>query len=305
MKWDVLLYWMAHVGHGSWASFKRAVANLEHHEDPRLTALRLRARFSDLGIAEFFVGGTARWQTFQTLVVASEHAPTETLLCGARTPEVLQRLKSASRAHGCQYIEVVPQDEPRFSNVKIVGSNAHRVASACNITFVPDIGTSLAPSLPRLSQLISTARREAIPSGWKTRAFDFRSRRWASSASDASVLEAVSPYEERRYYLRNDERQPLVLPKRIAIYAGAHLQRLRIAGYEAHTLWCDTSSPLPEAYARLACLAGTRTSVIRGERIAYEKVPPQLGTLILAALQQPRPDYYVVREPDNTKGRRQ
>jgi hypothetical protein len=296
---------MAHVGQGSWASFRRAVANLAGAtEEPKKIAPRLRVMFSDLGIAEFFIDGSERWRVFEPLLVTSTHAPNEALLTGARTPLLLKRLRDASKQLGCQYVEVVPQGEPRFSNVKVIGSKAPAVAAACGIRFVADVGSALIAQLPKMFDVLSSSRREAIPYGWTTSAFDFGSNRWRSGIAERTAIEAISPYEERRYYLRDSSPLPLLVPKRISLYAAAYLQGARIAGYDhaKRALWCSALAPLPEPYARAACLVGTRASVVADRRVIYENVPPQLASIMLAGLQQPRPEYAVCQRRD--RGRR-
>ena len=57
MNANAVIHWMAHVGEGSWSAFKRAVASAVPPDDVRRAARLLRARFSDLGFAEFFVDG--------------------------------------------------------------------------------------------------------------------------------------------------------------------------------------------------------------------------------------------------------
>jgi hypothetical protein len=262
--------------------------------------------FSDLGIAEFFVGGSERWRVFEPLLVTSTHAPTEALLTGARTPHLLKRLREASKQLGCRYVEVVPQGEPRFSNVKLIGTKAPAVADACAIRFVADVGRALISQLPRLFDVLSCSQRESIPNGWTTRMFDFSSNHWRPGIAERTAVEAVSPYDERRYYLRDSAGVPLVVPKRMALYAAAYLQGARIAGYDRHSraLWCTAFAPLPEPYARAACLVGTRASVLMDRRFIYENVPPQLASIMLAGLQQQRPEYAVCRQRDRARGDR-
>src|SRR5687768_14749551 len=145
MSANSLIHWMAHVGHGSWASFKRAAAITLSQRDASLEPRSLRLRFSDLGVAEFFVDGTERWRAFQPLLVRSPHQPREGFLCGARTPALVKRLRRAAEQHGCFFAELLV--DGAFTNVKVVGDALHAVARTAEVAFEADIGRRLAADL--------------------------------------------------------------------------------------------------------------------------------------------------------------
>jgi hypothetical protein len=292
MNRNALIHWMAHAGQGSWASFKRAVAAVGNAAEAAVEPRRLRLRFSDLGFAEFFVDGTERWRAFRPLLATSPHQPTEAFLCGARTPRLTERLRKAAEQRDCLYVELVVDHS--FTNVKIVGGQLADVARAAGVPFEPNIGRLLAADLVPLEAIIPAARRRSPPVGWRVRSFDFALGDWVDGSLPNTAIECTSRFEERTYFVRASGDDALELPKREAIYAAASLQNtnrdrraaIRLAHYDVarQELTTPLSAPLPEAYARAACVSAGRPSVFRNKRIVYERVPPHLASVLLVSL---------------------
>ena len=294
MRSNALLHWMAHLGQGTWAGFKRAVAWLaEPESDVVVEARRLRTRFSDLAFAEFFVDGTDRWRSFRPLLVWSSHQPNEAFLCGARTARIVEDLRVAADESRCKFFELVVDSS--FTTVKLHGTQKQvaTAALAARIPFESEIGSRLANDLIPIEDLLRQARRRAPPRSWDVRSFDFGPMRWIDGRSPDTVNEYTSPYEERLYFLETDD-EAIELPKREAIFAAAAWQRMRVLRYEAGSkeLLTPWSVPLPEPYARAACVAAGRASVVRGDCIVYERVPPQLAAVLLVGLGQLPPRFH-------------
>ena len=289
MLWDRIIYWMSHVGEGTWAGFKRAVASLAPaNADPKEIARLLRTRFSDLGIGEFFIDGTQRWQAFGPLLVSSPHDPHHSLLVGARTPDLLEKLRRAvSGSADCQAFDVVV--EGLFTNTKIHGGDLGAIAKSAGIELERDIGRRLGLSMPNLGDELRRLESLELPRNWKTMSFDYAQLMWREGPEHGSVLEMTSKYEQRSYFVRGKDGGLTRLPKRLALYAGAAVQRIVLARYDSRSreLSVPTATPLPEACARAACLAGGRASTVQGQRILYENVPARLAGIILASLEQP------------------
>jgi len=294
MTSNAVLHWMAHLGQGTWSGFKRAVAWLTKPEsDVAVEARRLRTRFSDLAIAEFFVDGTDRWRSFRPLLVWSSHQPNEAFLCGARTARIVEDLRGAAEDSGCKFFELVVDGS--FTTVKLHGTQKQVAAAAlaAHVPFECEISRRLANDLIPMEELLRRARRRAPPRSWTVRSFDFGPMRWIEGRSPDTVNEYTSPYEERLYFLETSD-ETIELPKREAIFAAAAWQRVRVLKYEAGAkeLWTPWSVPLPESHARAACVAAGRASVVRGGCIVYERVPPQLAAVLLVGLGQLPPRFH-------------
>ena len=313
MRWNPVLHWMAHVGAGSWAAFKRALTSLAHDDvDVAAAARTLRTRFSDLGFAEFFVDGTERWRSFAPLLAASPHQPGEAILTGARTENLVERLRDASDRFGCQTFEVVVDG---FTSVKVHGTRLRETAALAKIAFEEDIGRRLARDLVPLDKIIQDARPRPTPRSWSVRSFDFERMQWVDAELPATVVERTSPYGERIYFVHPPEGEPFALPKREAIYAAAWVcadARERRGGGipiieyrpSQNELVTFATAPLPEPCARAACLAGGRASIVRDRFIVYERVPPVLASVILVSMNHLAPRFQFCRSSDRFKGRR-
>lgn len=314
MRWNPVLYWMANIGSGSWAAFKRAVTFLAGDDaDVAAAARTLRTRFSDLGFAEFFVDGTDRWRSFSPLLAASPHQPGEAILTGARTTRLVERLRDASARFQCQTFEVVVDG---FTSVKVHGRRLREAAAYAKIAFEQDIGRRLARDLVPLDQIIRDARPRPMPRSWAVRSFDFRRMTWVDAELPATVVERTSPYGERVYFVHPPEGVPFALPKREAIYAAAWVcadARQRQTGRgipiiqyrpRQNELVTFATAPLPEPCARAACLAGGRASILRDRFIVYERVPPVLASVILVSMNHLAPHFQFCRSRDRSKERR-
>lgn len=281
MKWDPLIHWMSHVGEGSWASFKRmVVAHCGANDDVAAEVRRVRIRLSDLGYAEFFVGDSGRWRVFRPLLAATESGR-KALLCGARTPELVRAIRAAAR-DCCEVYELAI--DGLFTSVHVVG-NVQGVAAAVGIDFEADIALRLATDLVPLGDLITRAQPRARPRNWISKSFDFRELRWVDGDKPNTVLELTSRYQERLYLLQRGD-DLISLPKREALYAAAAARSARLARYEPSTreLSVPIITPLPEPFARAACVAGGRPSVVKNGAIVYEEVPVRLATVLLVGL---------------------
>jgi hypothetical protein len=276
---------MAHVGQGTWAAFKRAVASLSPEDSgTRVEARRMRTRFSDLGFAEFFVEGTERWRAFQPILTASPHQPNEAFLAGVRTARLMDRLRDSAERLRCQLFELVV--DGLFTTVKIHGSPLANVARAAGVEFEPNVGRRLANALVPLNTTIRSAPRRIPPRTWSIKSFDFKASQWVEGLLPNTATEYTSPYQKRTYFVQTEGDNALELAKRDAIFAAASLQQVRLARYNAvqRELSTPAAAPLPEPYARAACVAAGRPSILRGDRIVYEHVPPELAAVLLVAL---------------------
>jgi hypothetical protein len=290
---NAVLNWMAHLGQGTWAGFKRAVAAMASPEaDVALEAQRLRMRFSDLAFAEFFVDGTDRWRSFAPMLVWSSHQPNEAFLCGARSSRLVESLRTAAQVKGCKFFELVVDGS--FTTVKLHGDRRQvaAVAAAGGIPFESNISRRLANELVSLDEIVRTAPRRAPPRGWSVRTFDFSSMRWRTGHASGTVNEYTSRYEERSYFLEAGG-EAIEMPKREAIFAAASTHSARVLKYDAELkeLSGPMTAPLPESYARAACVTAGRASILRGDRIVYERIPAQLAGILMVGLGQLPPRF--------------
>lgn len=282
MKWDPLIHWMSHIGEGSWASFKRmVVAHCVADDDAAAEVRRVRIRLSDLGYAEFFVGEAGRWRVFRPLLAATESGR-RALLCGGRTPELVRAIRTAARNLSCEVYELAIDGS--FTSVHVVG-DVQRLAAAVGIDYEIDIALRLAAELVPLNNLVARAQPRSLLRNWTRKSFDFRALRWTDGDKPNTVVELTSRFQERMYLVQRGAER-VSLPKREALYAAAAARNVVLAQYQPSTreLSVPTIAPLPEPFARAACVAGGRPSVVKHGTIVYEDVPVRLATVLLVAL---------------------
>lgn len=291
--WDMLLYWMSSVGEGSWDRFRHVVAELAG-DDGDLSQLRrsLRVRLSDFGHANFFIGDSSRWETRPPLAGGLVGAVNTALLIGARTPKLLADVKDAAVRHGVEILSEGSADSP--ATVRLMGAPAalNACAIAAGIDYASDYAWRLAAQLVPIPSLLDRPRRatDSAPINWVPRSFNLQSRAWMDGALPNAACEFTPRYGRPRYFVSNRRRRLFeIAGRRDAVYAAAYAQGVDLATYDSATkaLSAPLSAPLPEAYARVACLcSGQRADVGQG-RIVYLGVPPEVGAVLLTALGQP------------------
>ena len=303
MKWDPLIHWMSHVGEGSWASFKRAVMALAAlGDDVAFEVRRLRMRLSDLGYAEFFIGGTGRWRTFKPILATSPHLSRRAFLCGGRTPAVVESLRTAASRVGCETILL--SVDGLFTSLQVVG-RVPELAQATGLQFVPDVDLRLSTRITSVPELLARAPSRIPPRNWTPVSLDLRSLRWVEGVKRNTVVEYTSSYQERVYLV--PRRTDMVeLPKREAIYAAASLNEIALAQYHPDTreLRVPLVAPLPEPMARAACVAAGRPSVVRNGLLVYEDVPVRLATVLLVGLGHLPPRFHFCHRRNRGPGNR-
>jgi hypothetical protein len=292
MTWDVVLHWMTHLQEGSWAGFRKAVANIVPAEaDLDQICRSLRVNLSDLGHADFFVEGTQRWRVRQSVLAALPMKHGTAFLTGGKTPQFLDALKNVAEEQRCEITFGAGADSTTAAFVSGQESALRDIAADLNISYVPDFASVLCHQFVPLSQLLTAAPEERSPINWQIKSFDFQSMSWVDGLRLHSACECSSRFGVRRYYIYARRGALLRLPKREAVYASAMLQRIKLLDYDssACVLSAPIAAPLPELLARAASLcSGAQARIERGY-IRHTEIPPAVGAAILVASGQPFP----------------
>jgi hypothetical protein len=108
MSFDRMLLWLSAKGQGSWSQFRGGVEafDLEPNFGDGSSAIRgsdlpiyqeVRFTLQRLGHVEFYSAGSENgWRIVPPTIAFREGTPSEGLLCGARLPDLLDRLNAAS-----------------------------------------------------------------------------------------------------------------------------------------------------------------------------------------------------------------
>jgi hypothetical protein len=286
---------MSNAGEGSWDRFRNVVSELAGDDSRDLSQLRrsLRVRLSDFGHANFFIGNSSRWEALPPLAAGLAGSLNTALLIGARTPNLLVTLQAAASRNEVTVSSEELEDSP--ARVRLAGAPDALVAcaTAAGLNYLDGYAFRLAGALVPIPSLLDRPRRDtdSAPINWAPRSFDLQSRGWVDGALPASACEFTPRYGRPRYFVSNRRRRLFeVAGKRDAVYAAAYIQEVALAAYDSATkiLSVPVTAPLPEAYARAACLSSGERSEVGQGRIKYPGVPPEIGAVLLTALGQPR-----------------
>jgi hypothetical protein len=295
MNADSLLHWMSHLGEGSWHRFHDAAAWLTRSDGGHAeTARLLRIYFSDLGCVDFFVAESQRWRVRSPLL-AGLSDERQAVLCGGRSPMLVEALQAAAESHGCHF-EIQPlQHLP--SRILLEGDKEQLAAAAqdAHLVYYHHFAAILCRNLTPVTRYVADASNEPLI-GWTMRSFDLRKRRWVEGELPGTAREYRSKFGERRFYVCGRQGRLRAAPKRAAIYAAAALQNVILAGYdiETSTLTVAASAPLPETYARAACLCTGVPPRYEDNSWIYEDVTPAVAAALLVLAGQPHPGVPIV-----------
>jgi hypothetical protein len=292
MNWEVLLQWLTHLGQGSWAAFRRTLLELGGPAlDLDAESWRARVRLSDLAHADFFIGGGRRWQALEPILGGLQNN-TAAILCGGRTPRLVEQLTTASKGVGCGVILLDIPNAPRQVRVEGGQEAIAAAGTAAGLAYIPNIAAALCWSLEPIQTMLRDAVAEAPPINWALRSFDLDRLSWTDQVLPRTAYEYSSRHGERRYYVREPGRGLVRMNRRAAVYAAAMLNSVSLAQYDAaaRRLSIPVGTPLPEAYSRIATLcSGELSRVSEGRRI-HEGVPPRTAAVLLMAAGQHQPE---------------
>jgi hypothetical protein len=298
MNGDVLLHWMTHLGEGSWSAFRAAVARLTDAEsDLAEICLRLRVVLSDFGHADFFVEDSQRWRVLPPALAGLAPPCQAAVLTGGRTPRLTAALLEAGVACGCRVSASNGEDQP--ARLRLEGSKdaLSAAAAAAGVPYVENFAASLCASIRPIAFLVQTACVEGPPTNWTPYSFDLDSLKWSEGLHRRSACEFRPRYGRSRFYFHTKGGQLLRLDrceggKRDVVYAAAMIHEVRLADYDAatETLWAPISAPLPELYARAACLCAGGSATFSDGRLVYRNVPHAIAAVLLVAAGQPYPE---------------
>jgi hypothetical protein len=293
-RWDLVLYWMSSLGEGSWDRFRSVISELSD-ADRDLSQLRrtLRVTLSDFGHVNFFIRGSSRWETLPPLLIGLVAHKDTALLVGARTPSLIAALRVAATRHGAEMRCETKDDSPALIRLEGPPSTFGSCAAAAGILYADAYAWRLAAALRPIPSLFERTRRDTdrAPINWSSRSFQLHSRGWVDGVLPRSACEFVPRYGRPRYFVANRRRRLFEIQnRRDAIYAAAHAEGISLATYEPanRTLSVPVSAPLPEDYARVACLCSGQRAEVQQGWIVYQNMPNDLASVLLTALGQPR-----------------
>lgn len=291
MNWDILLYWMTHLGEGSWGGFKDAVARLAGEDaDPRDLVVALRFHLSDFGHVDFFTGGSRRWRVLSPILAGLAQSDAA-ILCGGRTPRLHEALVAAAKRDDCLVSSENADGRPTILRIKGAPASLVSVATATGIAYSCDYAATLCAELKPVFKTFEELKEEPSPTNWSVKSFDFDSMTMIDGLRRNSACEFSPRHGMPRWYVHTRHRRFKPMPKREAIYIAAMLQGISLLSYDSASsrLLVRATTPPPELYSRVACLCSGRRPRVRDGQLAFEEVPPTTAAILCVAAGQSHP----------------
>ena len=293
MNWDRLLEWMSHVGSGTWETFRETVDGLadedENDADRPLLHRNVRIALSDLGHADFFIGGSRRWRARRPALVGLSHRDNEYVFTGGRSASLVSELSASARKAGA--VVTSAQDFPQLSLIHVKGEpeRLENIAQDLGIDYLLNGSATLAARLSPLHRTVEVSTEADEPIGWNVRSWSFAAAQWVEGRLHRSLCEYSNRHGVHRYFVDTGRRKPLrEFERRAGMYYAAQSARIRLINYsqDHQTLQVPRWAPLPSEHARVACLAGGRLASLTERHIVFDGVDYRLASTMLASLGQ-------------------
>ncbi len=312
MKANELLLWLSARREGSRQQFRAAVEELhsadndsaengtaEAEGDEFWLHQRLRLDLERLAHVEFFVAGCEEgWRvTPPMLAIHPVVTGFRAILCGARSPALLERVRRAAEALGCVCEILVCDGVPdviRF--VAKDSSTLLEVATQTGIYSQLDAPLAILSHLPPCDPPSRKRSQSEFPegAGWWIREFDALTLGWRKSdrrhaQSARTGLFEFHLYDRWDYFLRWAG-GTFKLPRAVALYALLHHHRglLRYAE-QTRELSLPGSCRPPRLLERALVLCSGLPPLFNPatSRLTYADVPPDIARFAAELLRQP------------------
>jgi hypothetical protein len=308
MTTNELLFWLSARKEGSWPQFRTVIealdlaAGVEATEEDASLAFHQRVRFNleRLGHVEFSANQCKKgWRVVPpVLALCQDEVKAIGILCGARTPKLLDRVERAANELD---IERTPLGNcPDVFRIRALeAEKLIEGAERAGIFWQIEAPTALLSHLPKIDSL-GIWRKEPLPSAgreWEVRKFvvDRRVMKWDTiTLRDANRVGAegffcFTRFQRPQYYLRRGQ-ETFRLPGAIGKYY--LLARRRVLSYDHKkrrlTLPAICRPPLLVERALILCSGFLpETSVVHNRlRLTYRDIPEEVAGLAAEVLRQ-------------------
>jgi len=313
VKANELLLWLSARREGSWQQFRAAVEKLhssdndsdsngittaDGEEFPLHQCLRLNLQC--LAHAEFFADGcTEGWRVAPPIFAAHPMpAGFRAVLCGARSPALLERVRRVTESLECECQTFVFDGVPEV--IRFVADDISALSEAATqagIYFQPDAPLAILSHLPPCDPPSRSQKSSEFPveDGWSVHKFDTTSLAWRkverleAEALRFGVLRFLIYFQRPRYFLRW-KGMTFEMPRAVAIYVRLHHRRHHILRYnhEAVSLSLPAICQPPRLLERSLVLCSGIPPVYNTEtiRLTYADGPPDIARFAAQLLRQ-------------------
>jgi hypothetical protein len=308
-----LLIWLSARREGSWIQFRGAVEVLdvansgadETEDAPLPLHQRVRFNLERLGHVEFDAAGCEDgWRVVPPALAISDHGrEARAVLCGARTPKLLERIEQG--AHGLSFERISVADCPDVIRIHAPQSQALvELAQRAGIRWQLDAPAAILSQLPRIDSLRgwSTETLPAAGKEWDVSQFviERKTMKWRTitlreaNAPRAQGLFRFTRFQIPQYFLREGG-NTIRVPGAVGKYRILCQSRRRVLKYgrkEQHVILPAIFQPPVLTERALVLCSGFPPSVTVAHRrpwLTYKDVPEEVAGMAAEVLRQDLP----------------
>jgi len=284
---------MSHLGEGSWGQFRRAVDELTASLPNEIPARRFRVELDELAHANFFIEDSQRWRVRLPSLVGLVGAENLAVLCGARTPDLVNQCESAALARNCTMEKLSTSGFCESFRVEGEPGSLRAMADDLQISYVSNFVNSLASTIVPLSRRLDEQRSQRVPANWPAFSFDLYRLEWVPGLIPRAPCEFRSMNGQRLYGVAGRRRGWHPMGKRESVFVAAAMKGIRLIQYDSERRYLSVpwTCALPGQLPRVASLCSGRPSVIDQGLIRYEDIPVRIAEIIKVAVGEPHPGF--------------
>lgn len=259
MSGNKLVFWLSHLGEGTWETFRKAVEQLAEQQEKEETVLSkltksLRFRLSDLGFLDFFPQKRKRWQVQPPVLASFTESPESAILCGGRSPDLIAGLQLAAETNQCTIHSEGRSSLPDYIIVTGKREALTALANAIRIRRSADFAGELIEQFVTIESQLADAQSGELMIGWRRRYFDLRSCQWTLDELPRTACECISRYGRTMTFLQISRKKTVILPRRRSDLRRRHAVRHvnRVLRFREQNTICSDGC----AASRRLCSAG-------------------------------------------------
>lgn len=290
MNDNLLLNYLSELGHGNWSHFRQALEYLADDEDDLYRTVKAR-QFSMLGHIEFAFEGDLRWAVCEpTIAWLSQEDRITGILCGSRSPRLLNALKQSCAALDCRLEQLSQAEGPDVILVTVPANGVgEQLAQQVGVKSQPEAAARLVEIVPDVQAYLDLCPSEPMPRGFRTERYDTQRLYWIEVTDVVHSGFYRFTHYRREYRLKIGD-TILKAPPYIGIFAWLQYKNRLVFTYDAarKMLHGPANAILPPLLARTAVLCSGYLPRFEpdGSYHIYQDIPPTIAYYLLHKLHQ-------------------
>lgn len=283
MLGDKLFEYLSDVGTGDWELFRRGydwLAGRMGASCPPISQLAMD--LSALGHLEVTLSPPGQWSVSPPTLATLPGDALTAVLCGGRTPDLLERVLASSRTLGAS-LEIGLSYE-HLPQVDLVHSDSEdvlqKVAFGAGLEFSRQFSRQLSNMLPHLDSILDESESAIVlPSPNRCR-LDLRSGRWLTNEDgDGNGLYRYRPFSWQFEFRLALGEKAWRVPLQLGVYLALEEAKLQLMHYEEHssTLSVPMWARPPALFDRALTLCSGRPPTRESNTLRFTEVPADIA----------------------------